>query len=122
MRDGSPHQCRSCLSLSDPDEAVLLFSHRPFDRAQPYAEVGPVFIHERECLPYGATRTYPPTSPRRAVVLRAYDEQDRIVGAREVLDRCVEEVIDELFADPSTRYLHARNLGYGCYMFRVDRA
>jgi hypothetical protein len=31
-------------------------------------------------------------------------------------------VLAELFADPQVAYVHARNLTYGCYMFRVERA
>jgi len=60
-RDPEPHRCRVCLTLSAPDEAVLLLSHRPHPEGVVYAETEPLFIH-------------------------------------------------------------ARNLGYGCYMFRVDRA
>jgi hypothetical protein len=122
LRDGKPHQCRVCLTLSRPDEGVILFSHRPFASKQPYAEVGPIFVHERECLPYERVDEYPAQFPRDAVVLRAYDERDRIVGAAAVGDCIVEDVIAEMFEDASVAYLHARNLGYGCYMFRVDRA
>jgi hypothetical protein len=122
LRDGQPHQCRSCLRLSQPDEGVILMAYRPFGSSQPYAEVGPVFIHERDCQPYADRDAYPPEFPRSAVVLRAYDDRDRIVGAQAVGPRRVEDVIAELFDDPATAYLHARNLGYGCYMFRLDRA
>jgi hypothetical protein len=122
LRDGQPHQCRSCLRLSLPEEGVILMAYRPFSSSQPYAEVGPVFVHERDCAPYPDRDTYPPEFPRGAVVLRAYDDRDQIVGAEAVGQRRVEDVIAELFDDPATAYLHARNLGYGCYMFRVDRA
>jgi hypothetical protein len=121
VRDGAPHQCRCCLDLSAPDEGVILLSHRPFASAQPYAEVGPIFIHERDCSPYADPHRYPPEFPRDAVVLRAYDVADRIVGAQVVGDRAVESVIEGLFDSEETAYLHARNVGYGCFMFRVDR-
>ncbi len=121
LRDGKHHQCRVCLTLSQPDEGVILFAHQPFDSKQPYAETGPIFIHERDCLPYQNAEVYPPEFPRSAVVLRAYNEKDQIVGATAVGERLVEEVIAELFADSVIAYLHARNLGYGCYMFRIER-
>ena len=121
LRDGEQHQCRSCLTLSQPEEGVILLAYQPFRSRQPYAEVGPVFIHERDCQPYADLYAYPQGFPRRAVVLRAYNDADRIVAAEPVLERCVEDVIAEMFKDETIAYLHARNLGYGCYMFRVER-
>lgn len=45
VRDGNPHQCRVCLQLSQPDDGMLLLTHKPFETSQPYAETGPIFIH-----------------------------------------------------------------------------
>lgn len=119
--DGQPHQCRVCLELSKPDEGVILIAHSPFASRQPYAEIGPVFIHERECTPYRDVHRYPPEFPHQAVVLRAYNEGDAIVGAEVVGERDVERVIAELFENEATTYLHARNLAYGCFMFQIER-
>ena len=120
--DGSPHQCRACLRLTKPDEAVLLVSYSPFASSHPYAEVGPVFIHESECLPYSETSSYPAEFPHDAVVLRAYDADEAIEDAAFVGKRPVEEVISELFSNPRVRTIHARNSTWGCFMFRIDRA
>src|SRR5215203_1796954 len=117
LRDGNPHQCRVCLTMSHPDEGVILLAHRPFESNQPYAETGPIFVHERPCQPYADSSTYPPEFPRSAVVLRGYSSQDHIVGAEAVEERMVETVIGEMFANPAIEYIHARNLGYGCFMF-----
>ena len=122
MRDGNPHQCRVCLTMSQPDEGVILLAHRPFESNQPYAETGPIFVHEQPCQAYNDKLVYPPEFPRSAVVLRAYSSDDRILDAQAVGERGVETVIAELFANPAIAYLHARNLGYGCFMFRIDRA
>jgi hypothetical protein len=122
LRDGQPHQCRFCLQMSLADEGVILLAYRPFADSQPYAEVGPIFVHEKDCDAYQDAGAYPPGFPRKAVVLRAYNDRDQIVGAQAVGERQVEEVIAEMFDDQKTAYLHARNLGYGCYMFRIDRA
>ena len=122
LRDGNPHQCRVCLTMSQPDEGVILMAHCPFESSQPYSETGPIFVHEQTCQPYKDNLVYPPTFPRSAVVLRAYSSDDRILDAQVVGERGVETVIAELFANPAIAYLHARNLGYGCFMFRIDRA
>jgi hypothetical protein len=119
--DGERHQCRACLELTAPDEAVLLLSHRPFPSEQPYAETGPIFIHERACVRRGGAE-YPPEFPRHHVVLRAYSASDEIVDAELVGEARVEDVIARLLSRREVAYLHARNDGYGCYMFRVERA
>ena len=120
-RDGARHQCRACLELSREDETVLLASLTPFETVQPYAETGPVFVHERDCAftqPEGAWPTELPRSP----VLRAYSAKDQIVDAALVADRPVEDVVEELLSRADVAYVHARNAAYGCYMFRVERA
>ncbi|HEX7030638.1 MAG TPA: DUF1203 domain-containing protein [Gammaproteobacteria bacterium] len=119
--DGGRHQCRQCLRLSQPGEPVLLIAHRPFSSRQPYAETGPVFVHERDCESYPHIHAWPSGFPRDKVVLRAYDERERIAGAQAVGGRRVEDVIDEMLNDEKIAFLHARNLGYGCYMFRIER-
>lgn len=121
-RDASRHQCRACLRLTEPGEGFILLSYTPFTSRQPYAEVGPVFIHEKECRPYEEAREYPPEFPREAVVLRAYNERDEIEDAAFVGKGPVEDVIAALFEKPEIAYLHARNSTYGCFMFRIDRS
>jgi hypothetical protein len=121
-RDSSRHQCRACLHLTEPEEGFILLSYSPFTSDQPYAEVGPIFIHERECRPSGETQEYPAEFPREAVVLRAYNERDEIEDAGFVGNRPVEQAIAGLFENPRVSYLHARNSTYGCYMFRIDRS
>src|SRR5437763_619376 len=80
-RDGERHQCRACLELMRTDEAVLLLSFLPFASDGPYAERGPIFIHERACRFAGEEGSYPAELPRRRAVLRAYSEADEIVDA-----------------------------------------
>jgi len=120
--DGGRHQCRHCLTLSAPDEAVLLASHRPFESDQPYAESGPVFVHERDCPRYPDDGPYPAEFPRRSAVLRGYDAAGAQVESRVVGDDGVDAVIAALFADRRTAFLHARNVAEGCFMFRIEPA
>jgi hypothetical protein len=120
-RDSSRHQCRACLQLTEPEEGFIFLAYSPFTSDQPYAEVGPIFIHERECRPYEDTREYPAEFPREAVVLRAYNQCDEIEDAVFVGNQPVEQVIAWLFENTRVSYLHARNSTYGCFMFRIDR-
>lgn len=119
--DAERHQCRVCLQLTEPGEGYVALSYSPFPVSQPYAESGPIFIHERACTPYADRETYPPEFPRKDVVLRAYGTNDEIVDAAYVGNRGPEEALADLFANPEVAYVHARNSTYGCFMFRVDR-
>jgi hypothetical protein len=121
-QDASPHQCRVCLTLTRPHEPYLLLSHRPHPAGALYAETGPVFIHDRDCAPYAAGDRYPPEFPQHEVVLKAFSAKHTIVDSQHALGRAPQAVIEALFADPDVAYIHARNLTYGCYMFRVERA
>ncbi len=49
ISDGSGFPCRHCLKEIGKDEKVLVLSYRPFDEKQPYAESGPIFLHEKNC-------------------------------------------------------------------------
>jgi hypothetical protein len=118
--DGGRHQCRHCLTLSAPDEAVRLASYSPFATDQPYAERGPVFVHERECPRYPGGGPYPPEFPKRSAVLRAYDSAENQLASRVVGDAGVDAVIGVLFADTRTAFVHARNVAEGCFMFRIE--
>jgi len=120
--DAGRHQCRACLRLTEPGERHLLLSYSPFASDHPYAETGPIFIHERECDPYESGAGYPPEFPRHDVVLRAYNAAEEIEDARRVGPLVVDDAISALFANERVAHIHARNSEYGCFMFRIDRA
>jgi len=120
--DGGRHQCRHCLRLSAPDETVRLVSYSPFTTDQPFAERGPVFVHERECARYPDDGPYPPEFPKKSAVLRAYDAGETLVDSAVVGDAGVEAVIARQLANPRTAFLHARNVAEGCFMFRLEPA
>ncbi len=56
-KDGYP--CRHCLGMIAKGEAFLTLAHRPFPAPQPYAEVGPIFLHVEPCARGGGDATNP---------------------------------------------------------------
>lgn len=116
---GNP--CRHCLRRATAGERLVLFSFSPFDRRNPYKEVGPVFVHADGCEHYADTAQVPEAFADRPIVLRGYDAEQRIAQVAVVVDGHVERRIEELLADPAIAYLHARSFTHGCYLFRVDR-
>ncbi len=86
--------CRSCLQLCQPGDDVILMAHRPFETDGPYAEL----------------------------VVRAYDHAGRIFDAAVAEPGSHEEAIAGFFEHPEVRFLHARNVAYGCFLYQIDRA
>jgi hypothetical protein len=115
--------CRSCLTVFVPGEGRLLFSYAPNQCDHPYNEIGPIYIHEKECRPYSDHEVFPPELRTRSpLTLRCYAEDGRMVDGELVGDRPVEEVIGSLFQDSEVKYLHARTASVGCFIARIERA
>ena len=54
--DGGGNPCRHCLDDIAKGAPMLVLAHRPFPAPQPYAEVGPIFVHGEDCPRYGNTK------------------------------------------------------------------
>jgi hypothetical protein len=115
--------CRSCLTVFAPGEGRILFSYAPNQCDHPYNEVGPVYIHERECQPYTNCDEFPlELRARQPMTLRCYAADATMIHGELVGQRPVENVIDKLFQNPRIKYLHARTASVGCYIARIERA
>ena len=55
--DGLP--CRHCLAMINKGEDFLTLAHRPFPALQPYAELGPIFLHASACERGGGSDRIP---------------------------------------------------------------
>ena len=113
--------CRHCLSWAEPGERVVLFTYASIPAGHPYAESGPIVVHEQRCEPYGATNDYPPDL-RQGRVLRAYDLQRNMIHAAIINGEEPETIISKLFANPATAFLQVRSVTRGCFTFKIERA
>ena len=113
--------CRICLTRVAEGTPMILFSHSPFQKQNPYKEVGPIFVHADACEPYAMRDALPPQI-RQPVVLRAYDAEQRIHRAAVVVTADADEQLQSLLADPDVAYVQARSIANGCYLYRIDRA
>ena len=117
---GSPLRC--CLTESLPGEQVALIAYSPFRKKSPYAEVGAVFVHAKECGGYPEHRGYPDSFRHRRQIFRAYGTTGDIVGATLVEPGGdVEGTITGFLSDPEVDFVHTRNVLYGCYMLEIRR-
>lgn len=123
----SPLRC--CLRLSRPGEALALVSYAPLRRwAQArgvdpgaYDETGPVFIHTEPCG--GRVDSgYPAELRGSERMLRAYSEDGRILqGVQVHADDDVEQMLEDLLADPQVAVVHGRAVDFGCFTFEARR-
>lgn len=123
--DGSGVPCRHCLQDISAGQEYLILAYRPFDRTQPYAEVGPIFLHAEPCRAYADNTEIPPLylegEPR---LLKGYNAEDRIIygTGKIVKPEEMNAYARELFDDPSVAYVHVRSSVNNCYACRIERA
>ncbi|PYI58608.1 MAG: DUF1203 domain-containing protein, partial [Verrucomicrobia bacterium] len=80
----------------------------------------PIFVHAKACQRYKATNEYP-SEFRSGRVFRAYTSDHRIIEAKVANGTTPEVVIENLFGNPETAFVHARSVTHGCYTFAIER-
>lgn len=124
LSDGTGVPCRHCLEDVAAGEAYLILAYCPFPKPQPYAEVGPIFLHAEPCKAYASPAVVPASylagEPR---IVRGYDRDDRIIyGTGKVVPaREIAAHAAALLEDPATAYVHVRSSLNNCFAFRIDR-
>lgn len=124
ISDGTGVPCRHCLSSVAAGEPYLVLAYRPFADLQPYAEVGPIFLHARPCDAYANKEAIPEFYRNgEARIVRGYDRNDRIIyGTGKVVRASdITAFARELLNDPTTSYVHVRSSTNNCFAFRIDR-
>ena len=124
VSDGGGNPCRHCLEDMPEGDAFLVLAHRPFPDPQPYAEVGPLFVHAEDCPRYPESAGVPAyLKTREAILIRGYGTDDRIVygTGQAVPPEDIEAASAKLFDRPDIAYIHARSASNNCYQFRIER-
>jgi hypothetical protein len=122
VAEGLANPCRHCVGLIAEGDAKLVLAYRPFDRAQPYAETGPIFLHRDPCDRYDADALPAWFDFLEPAIIRGYDAEDwilyatgEVVPGRELTAAC-----RSILRDPAVAYVHIRSK-YNCFQCRVDR-
>lgn len=123
VAEGAANPCRHCLQLIAPGDEKLVLSYRPFPDAQPYAETGPVFLHNQACVRYESSDLPAWFHFLDPAAIRGYDRDDwirydtgQIVRGADLTGAC-----EKILGDPTIAYVHIRSK-FGCFQCRVDRA
>ncbi len=121
--EGVANPCRHCLGLIAEGETKLVLAYRPFEALQPYAETGPIFLHEAPCQRYESDAPPPWFDFLDPAIVRGYGpdhwiryDTGRVVRGTEIARAC-----REILADETVSYVHVRSK-YNCFQCRVDRA
>ena len=125
ISDGPGNPCRHCLRDIPQGQKMLVLAYRPFPCAQPFAELGPIFLCADPCERHPDSRQLPAMFSRREkMLIRAYGGDDRIVyGTGQVVEtNNIVVVARELLEREETAYLHMRSASYNCYQCRIDKA
>jgi len=119
---GSPgaFPCRHCLRWAEPGERGVLFPYAAIPPGHPHSESGPIFVHAESCQRYEAINEYP-SEFSNGRLFRAYNKDNRIIEAEVVNGTAPEAVIENLFSNPETAFVHVRSVTHGCYTFAIDR-
>jgi hypothetical protein len=125
VSDGDGNPCRHCLTEIAAGEPMLVLAYRPFPAPQPYAELGPIFLHARSCARHDADAGMPPMFRAWGrLLIRGYGGGHRIVyGTGQVVPVPeLEAAAMALLDRPEVAYLHARSAANNCYQCRIERA
>lgn len=120
---GLANPCRHCLQLIKEGEPKLVLAHMPFPKKHPYAEVGPVFLHQEECGRY-VENSFPDWFVfLEPAILRGYDNNDwiiyetgAVVAGSQIENECI-----NIFKNKDVKYIHVRSK-YNCYQCKVEKA
>lgn len=122
VAEGVANPCRHCLDLIAEGEEKLVLAYRPFAQAQPYAEVGPIFLHKTPCARYDGDALPGWFDFMDPAIIRGYGHDDwirydtgSVVAGTELTAAC-----RRILADPSIAYVHIRSK-FNCFQCRVDR-
>lgn len=125
ISDGDGIPCRHCLQDVAAGEPYLILAYRPFPAAQPYAELGPIFLHAEACERYPEHAELPPVVARsERLLLRGYNAHNRIVyGTGQIVPSAmIPTAAAELLQRPEVAYIHVRSATNNCYSCRIECA
>lgn len=120
---GRGNPCRHCLQPIAEGDEMLVLAHRPFESAQPYAEVGPIFLHRQGCVRYDASTLPAWFDHLQPALIRGYGrdgwiryDTGAVVPGTDLAAEC-----ERILGDPAVAYVHIRSK-FNCFQCRVDRA
>jgi len=122
VAEGLANPCRHCLGLIAEGREKLVLAYRPFAGHQPYAETGPIFLHQEPCARYERDVLPAWFDYLDPALVRGYDGDDwiRYETGDVVRGADLTAACRRILEDETVAYVHIRSK-YGCFQCRVDR-
>ena len=122
VAEGGANPCRHCLGLIADGDEKLVLAYRPFAEPQPYAEIGPIFLHAEPCARYESAELPPWFPYLDPAIVRGYgdDHWIRYDTGNVVRGPEIEAACKLILADATVAYVHVRSK-FNCFQCRVDR-
>lgn len=123
VSDGKGNPCRHCLDQVPEGAGMLILAYRPFEKAQPYAETGPVFLCADACEPWSGTGI-PPMLTSADYLLRGYTADQRIsYGTGRIVTRNdIADYAAELLDRDEISFVDVRSARNNCFQVRIVRS
>ena len=124
ISDGTGNPCRHCLADIAKDDSFLVLAHRPFDIIQPYAEVGPIFLHTEDCARFATAGEIPLLFRGDGdILMRGYNSEDRIIyGTGKIVTLPdLPAMAMNLFGNTEVSFIHLRSASNNCFQCRIER-
>lgn len=113
--------CRITLEDAAVGDTMLLLNHEHLPVATPYRQRHAIFVKEGAEQAARYVNEVPRQLAIRTLSVRAYDAQGSMTDADLAEGSDLPLLVERLFADPVTAYLHAHNAKRGCFAARIDR-
>lgn len=116
--------CRHCLSPVPANRPYLVLAYRPFPQPQPYAEVGPIFLHAEACERHSDTDGMPASFlDTPDYLIKGYGADNRIVyGTGQVVaSASIPEAAAMILERDDVRFVDVRSARNNCYQARIVR-
>ena len=115
------HPCRISLADAAPGEQLILTHFLHHAVASPFRASHAIYVRPGQQR-FDRADAVPEQLRKRLLSLRAFDVDAMLVAADVIDGTAVESLIERLFSEERTAYLHVHFAKPGCYAARVDRA
>jgi hypothetical protein len=119
IADG-PRPCRISLTDAKPGDELILVNYEHHAVASPYRMRFAIYVRQDEKT-FDAVDTVPQQLRTRTLAVRGFDANAMMTSWELTEGAQLEGVIEKLFADPRTDYLHVHFAAPGCYAARIER-
>jgi hypothetical protein len=119
--DDNGYPCRISLEDARAGDALILTHHQYHAVDSPFRASHAIYVRPGQQR-YDRVDAVPEQLRKRLLSVRAFDRDAMLVDADVIDGPRLESLIDRLFADSRTEYLHVHFAKAGCYAARVERA